>query len=150
MLRTLIIFFILFSGLGQISQAQQGTFPPGGIQENVALIDDSGEASLSGNQSQGDERPITARLSQNYPNPFNPVTMIAYRVPENSNVRIEVYDQLGRSVDVILNESRQAGEHELMFDASHLASGVYIYRMELHGLESGNRQVFTRKFTLMK
>lgn len=146
MLRTLFILLFLFSGFGQISHAQQGGLSPAGMIDYANSFDESGE----GNQNQGDERPLTARLSQNYPNPFNPVTMIAYRVPENSNVRIEVYDQLGRSVDVILNESRSAGEHELMYDASHLTSGVYIYRMELQSLESSNRQVFTRKFTLMK
>jgi hypothetical protein len=149
MLRTLIIFLFLLFGYGHISQAQQNDFPAAGTAAFVSSMDVTAGVSFT-DQNEPDERPLTARLSQNYPNPFNPVTMIAYRVPENSNVRIEVFDQLGRSVDVILNESRTAGEHELMYDASHLTSGVYIYRMELQGLESGTRQVFTRKFTLMK
>lgn len=118
--------------------------------ENNLIGDEATDDSILSLQDQTDERPATARLHQNYPNPFNPVTTIAYRLPENSNVRIEVFDQLGRSVDILLNESRSAGEHDLMFDASHLPSGVYIYRMEMQSLESSNRQVFTRKFTLIK
>jgi len=97
-----------------------------------------------------EERPERASLSQNYPNPFNPATTIAFRLSENSNVKIEVFDQLGRSVDILLQGSRSAGEHTLAYNASHLSSGVYIYRMEMQGLESGHRQMFTRKFTLLK
>jgi len=96
------------------------------------------------------EKPATARLDQNYPNPFNPLTTISFRLPENSDVRIEVFDQLGRSMETILNETRVAGEHNLVYDASHLPSGTYLYRMELRGLERGTRQAFTRKFTLIK
>jgi len=150
MLRSLIILFILLFSTGLISQAQHKDLTPAGMIEAVPSFNDTSDGTFSDSQSQTDERPLTARLNQNYPNPFNPVTMIAYQLPENSNVRIEVFDQLGRSVDVILNESRSAGEHELMYDASHLTSGVYIYRMELQSLESSNRQVFTRKFTLLK
>ncbi|REL37698.1 T9SS C-terminal target domain-containing protein [Rhodohalobacter sp. SW132] len=97
-----------------------------------------------------EERPERASLSQNYPNPFNPATTIGFRLSENSNVKIEVFDQLGRSVDVLLQGTRSAGEHTVAYDASHLTSGIYIYRMEMQSLESSNRQMFTRKFTLLK
>lgn len=108
------------------------------------------DTSYAAKQNLDDERPLSVRLHQNYPNPFNPATTIAFRIPENSGVQIEVFDQLGRSVDIILNETRSAGDHDITYDASHLPSGIYIYRMEWQGLESGNRQVFTRKFTLLK
>lgn len=98
----------------------------------------------------GIEKPTSARLSQNYPNPFNPATTIAFQLVEYSNVRIEIFDQLGRSVDLALQEHRNAGEHDLVYDASHLPSGVYIYRMEIQSHESSHHQVFTRKFTLLK
>lgn len=119
------------------------------------LIDQNGEVIpidtlAMGNQRFFDERPATARLNQNYPNPFNPATTISYRLPQNSNVKIEVFDQLGRSVDVLLNEPRTAGVHMLTYNASHLPSGVYIYRMEIVEQETRNRQMFTRKFTLLK
>lgn len=83
-------------------------------------------------------------LKQNYPNPFNPATTIQYKLPESSDVRLEVFDMIGRRVAILVNEQVEAGHHEIYFDASHLASGVYIYRMI-----AGDR-TFTQKLTLIK
>jgi hypothetical protein len=69
------------------------------------------------------------KLEQNYPNPFNPKTMIRYKLPMASNVKLEIYDALGKKVRTLVNEKRAAGEHTFLFDASSLASGVYIYRL---------------------
>ena len=68
-------------------------------------------------------------LSQNYPNPFNPSTVIRYQLPVASNVKLAVYDILGREVSVLVNERRPPGVHEVKFDASNLASGAYFYRI---------------------
>ncbi|MEJ2052053.1 MAG: T9SS type A sorting domain-containing protein [Calditrichota bacterium] len=73
--------------------------------------------------------PRTYALEQNYPNPFNPVTKIQYQLPEEVKVRLEVYDILGRKVATLLDRRIPAGYHEVSFDASSLASGVYIYRL---------------------
>jgi subtilisin family serine protease len=83
-------------------------------------------------------------LLPNYPNPFNPSTTIRYELPGNSDVRLEVYDMLGRRVALLVNEARQAGTHQAVFDASALSSGVYIYRLQAGGL------VQTRKMLLIK
>ncbi|MEX0844342.1 MAG: T9SS type A sorting domain-containing protein [Balneolaceae bacterium] len=69
------------------------------------------------------------QLAQNYPNPFNPSTMISYQLPVNSDVRLEVFDLLGRSVATLVNEQQSTGRYNITFDASHLASGVYLYRL---------------------
>ena len=71
-------------------------------------------------------------LQQNYPNPFNPSTTIGFRVSGlgSSLVRLSVYDLLGREVAVLVNEKREAGVHEVKFDGSNLASGVYFYRLQ--------------------
>jgi len=69
-------------------------------------------------------------LSQNYPNPFNPTTQISYQLPEDSVVRLEIYDLLGRRVQILVNDNQQTGRHTVTFDASGLASGVYIYRLQ--------------------
>lgn len=88
--------------------------------------------------------PASVELDQNYPNPFNPTTTIGYGVPENSEVTLEVFDVLGRKVATLLSEERRnAGRHTISFDASNLASGMYIYR-----LRAGN-VVMIKKFTLI-
>jgi hypothetical protein len=73
--------------------------------------------------------PVLVHLYQNYPNPFNPTTVISYQLPVVSNVRLGVYDLLGREVSVLVNEKKNAGVHEVKFDASGLSSGVYFYRL---------------------
>jgi len=69
-------------------------------------------------------------LCQNYPNPFNPSTTIKYELPKSSDVRLSVLDMLGRELSVLVNERRIAGVHEVKFDGSNLASGVYFYRLQ--------------------
>ena len=92
------------------------------------------------------EVPMVATLSQNYPNPFNPVTNLSFELPAQDKVSISVYDITGRRVAVLVrNETMSAGRHTLSFDGSRLASGVYLYRMQL-----GTGQQFTRKMTLVK
>jgi len=68
-------------------------------------------------------------LSQNYPNPFNPKTGIRFQVPGVSDVRLAVYDILGREVAVLVNERKAPGRYEVSFDGSTLSSGVYFYRL---------------------
>jgi serine protease AprX len=68
-------------------------------------------------------------LQQNYPNPFNPSTMIKYSVPEASNVKLILYDALGRQVKVLANEYKEAGNYSYTLNAGGLSSGVYIVRL---------------------
>jgi hypothetical protein len=72
----------------------------------------------------------TFDLSQNYPNPFNPATQIKYNLAERSNVTLKVYDVLGKEVATLVNTTKDAGSHEVNFDASDLASGMYIYTIK--------------------
>ncbi len=83
-------------------------------------------------------------LSQNYPNPFNPTTTINYTVPKVSFVTIKVYDALGRELNTLVNEEKSAGNYNVEFNASKLASGIYFYRMQ-----AGNF-VGTKKLILLK
>jgi len=76
------------------------------------------------------EVPNVYSLSQNYPNPFNPTTTISYGIPKPGNVKLIVYDLLGREVATLVNEFQQAGRYKVDFDGSKLASGMYIYRIE--------------------
>jgi hypothetical protein len=74
--------------------------------------------------------PTRYDLSQNYPNPFNPTTTIKFELPKSSFVTLSVYDVLGREVSTLVNEWREAGVHEVKFDAAKLASGMYLYRLQ--------------------
>jgi hypothetical protein len=83
-------------------------------------------------------------LEQNYPNPFNPSTQIRFTLQSSNVTRLTVFDLLGREVAVLVNGSMPAGAHSVTFDASTLASGVYLYKLEAGG------QVMTRRMTLVK
>jgi hypothetical protein len=74
--------------------------------------------------------PLSLTLLQNYPNPFNPGTTIKYVLPKSSDIRLGVYDILGREVSLLVNERRDAGVHEVKFNASNLSGGVYVYRLQ--------------------
>ncbi|HQY52642.1 MAG TPA: FG-GAP-like repeat-containing protein [Ignavibacteria bacterium] len=88
--------------------------------------------------------PASTELMQNYPNPFNPVTNISYRLSENGNVSISVYDNSGREVKTLVNEFKEAGYYSAEFIGSDLASGIYFYK-----LTAGNF-VMTKKLSLVK
>lgn len=83
-------------------------------------------------------------LAQNYPNPFNPGTKISFDLPKESQVKINVYDMLGREIATLLDEIKPAGKHSVEFDGTKLTSGIYICRME-----AGNK-IFSRKMVLLK
>lgn len=76
------------------------------------------------------EHPQLITLAQNYPNPFNPTTTISFTLAEASEVTVSVYDLLGRRVSILQNGRLSAGTHTSVFDARHLSSGVYLYRVE--------------------
>lgn len=73
--------------------------------------------------------PSSCALYQNYPNPFNPTTAIRYHLPKDSRVTIKVYDILGREVATLVDGEESAGYHEVSFDGSRFATGVYFYKM---------------------
>ena len=96
--------------------------------------------------------PEDFRLLQNYPNPFNPSTTINYELPNAGSVKIIVYDISGKEVKTLINEFRQAGSYNIIFDGKNLASGVYFYKLVVSGanLTGSNNFVQTRRMVLIK
>jgi photosystem II stability/assembly factor-like uncharacterized protein len=76
-------------------------------------------------------QPLEYGLRQNYPNPFNPVTVIDYQFPVDAHVSLKLYDFLGREVATLAEGMEGAGKHQVLLNASDLASGVYYYRLNV-------------------
>ncbi len=76
-----------------------------------------------------EEVEVTFSLQQNYPNPFNPETVIPYSVAEPSHVRIDIYNILGEKIETLENTKKQAGLHQVIWNATHIPSGMYIYNI---------------------
>jgi hypothetical protein len=88
--------------------------------------------------------PVGFSLAQNYPNPFNPSTIINYSVPQTAPVRIKVFDITGSEVAVLVNEVKNPGNYQIIFDAYNIASGVYFYQM------SAGEFISVRKMSILK
>jgi hypothetical protein len=83
-------------------------------------------------------------ISQNYPNPFNPSTMISYQLPVAGNVRISIYDALGKNVGILVNKTQNAGNYNIEWNAANLPSGVYIYKIEAGSFTSSKKMVLVK------
>ena len=88
--------------------------------------------------------PSKYTLSQNYPNPFNPSTTIKFTLPENSNVKLCIYDVTGRIVSTLINEYLNSGTYEIKFNAQGISSGVYFYELRANSYRD------IKKMTLIK
>ena len=109
---------------------------------------------------EGGAIPVEYALGQNYPNPFNPTTTIKYALPTSGEVLLTVYDLLGKEVARIVNGQQPAGYHEVTWDASSVASGIYFYRLQARQTTVGQASptlvwraggfVQTRKMVLLK
>ena len=104
-----------------------------------------GEVVAVGTVEEPAELPSAFSLSQNYPNPFNASTIIQFKVPEEVQVRLTVFDAVGRKVSVLTDQVYSPGVYQLDWDANAYSSGVYFYRMESEG-----KLTHTRMMTLLK
>jgi hypothetical protein len=135
-------------GRGTTTEAQSYSFldrtATGKVQYRLKQIDFDGQFEYSNVIEVDAGLPKQFALEQNYPNPFNPTTTIRYQLPAASQVKLEVFDVLGKKVMVLVNTRQEAGEYNITLNAVNLSSGVYFYR-----LQSGNF-VQTKKMMLVK
>ena len=92
----------------------------------------------------GEGIPTVYDLAQNYPNPFNPSTTIRYQIPQDGIVTLKIYDILGAEVATLINEQKVAGKYEVNFNASTLASGVYIYKIQSGDFVSSKKMILIK------
>jgi hypothetical protein len=125
---------------------------PGVFEDTLVIVNDLGTdlrvpLRARGTSSTGEQTGLIPKdffLDQNYPNPFNPSTTIRFGVPKTSNVTINIFNLLGRSVATVLSGTVQPGMHAVVWNCSTCPSGMYLIRMQ------ANDRVFIRKMLLMK
>jgi glucuronoarabinoxylan endo-1,4-beta-xylanase len=121
---------------------------------SISVINDSLDVTLDGESIttfvSGDiatvkvENPVSFKLSQNYPNPFNQSTQINFEIPEKSFVSLKVHNLLGQEIEELAGKEYSAGGHSVIFDASHLASGIYFFTLRARDFTE------TRKMSIMR
>ena len=99
--------------------------------------------------------PKTYEMSNNLPNPFNPVTTIRYQLPEPGDVRINIYNILGQKVRSLVERAHQAGFHEVTWNSKDdvgksVSSGVYLFKIEILGIEEERKFSSVKKMVLLK
>lgn len=122
----------------------------GDINYRLKQIDNNGDFEFSDIVVISLVSPKDFILSQNYPNPFNPSTMIKYGIPVQSNVRVEIFDMLGQSVGVLVNQDKSAGFYETTWNAANLPSGIYLISIKANGLSSSKNFTQVKKALLLK
>jgi len=137
------------AGFGTTTEPKSYSFievelPAGNYIYRLKQIDFNGKFEYTDEVNVDVTAPIEYALEQNHPNPFNPSTMIKYSIAEDGFVKLAVYNLTGEEVALLVNSQQKAGRYEIDFNASNLASGVYIYRME-----SANF-ITSKKLMLMK
>jgi hypothetical protein len=88
--------------------------------------------------------PLNYKLEQNYPNPFNPSTTISFTIAKSSVVKLSVYNLLGQKVAALFNGNMNEGQKSVLFDASKLSSGFYIYSLEAGSFKSQKKMLLLK------
>jgi hypothetical protein len=88
-------------------------------------------------------------LFRNYPNPFNPSTTISYQLPKDEHIVLKIYNSIGQEVTTLVNDDRLAGYHQEVWNASNVASGMYIYQLSMNNGQ-GKKEFYRKKMLLVK
>jgi hypothetical protein len=116
-----------------------------GTREGRVICYSGGISPITGLNAQAQNMPRTYRLAQNFPNPFNPETTFYFTLPRFARVSLSIYNVLGQIVAKPLrNDLLGAGDHQVLFNAEKLPSGMYIYRLE------SDLGILQRKMLLLK
>jgi hypothetical protein len=106
----------------------------------------TGEFSIgvTSTEDETDNTPNVYSIEQNYPNPFNPATTIRYSIPKEGFVSLKVYNAIGEEVTKLVNEIKNAGNYDVIFNATNLASGVYFYRLQVGTFSQVKKMIITK------
>ena len=134
--------FLKWDGTGE--GAYNGTDNPAIVQMRGPVSQQARFEPTVGVSDELSSMPEQYVLAQNYPNPFNPATTIRYGLPASGAVKLTVFNQLGQTIQMLVDQVQEAGYHEARFDASGLASGVYLYRLQAGEFVQTKRLVLDR------
>jgi hypothetical protein len=95
-------------------------------------------------KNQNEQVKSNFKMEQNYPNPFNPTTNIVYTIPENSKVKLIVYNALGQEVETLINKEQTAGKYVIVWNPKNIASGVYYYRLTVNNHSEIRKLIFMK------
>ena len=137
------------TGHGNSNSPKKYTFtdiPQGGtkFQYRLKQIDTDGKYEYSNVVSVDLEAPSQYSLNQNYPNPFNPSTKITFSIPNDGLVTMKVFDVLGREVASLVNENKIAGNYEVVFNGTGIASGIFICKMSSANFSSSIKMLMLK------
>lgn len=127
---TLNIKFVPTANRGKVSAIE--IIPPG----EVPLWVDAKDLGLG--------VPDKYNLEQNFPNPFNPSTNIRFSLPEAGHVKLSVFNLIGQTIDVLLDENKNAGTYNVAYDAGKLESGIYFYKIEANNFTKINKMILLK------
>jgi hypothetical protein len=102
------------------------------------------EYGTKSHRQRGSEIPDKIYLSQNYPNPFNSSTIIEYGIPFYSNIKIELYDILGKKVDTIVSGEHSAGKYSITLNTGKLSGGIYFYTISANNFFKVRKMVYLK------
>ena len=141
-------------GEGTTSEQKTYSFKDQDLKEGkytyrLKQIDLDGSVSYSGEVNVSIEMPASFALSQNYPNPFNPSTTINFSLPQKSDVKLIVYNILGKEVKTLINGDREAGSYEIKWNGLNnngqsVATGIYIYRITAGNFTSEKKMILMK------
>jgi hypothetical protein len=129
--------------IGRTYQTGINTYPPDNGLTSTFYVASHTFGPVASVQDPGN-RPTAFALEQNYPNPFNPATSIGFTTGRPGHVTLKVYNLLGEELATLVNEDRPAGTYRSSFDATSLASGVYLYRLTVGSYSESKRMVLLR------
>jgi hypothetical protein len=115
---------------------------PATTQKNMLIIKTGAKTTTA--VAEVSQKPVTFALEQNYPNPFNPTTEIRFSTPQSGFATLKVYSILGQEVATLLHDQVSAGTHTARLNGSSLASGVYLYKLNINGFTSTRRMLLVK------
>ena len=101
-------------------------------------------SAATGIEDQSSSIPGKFEISQNYPNPFNARTAIEYALPQDSHVKIVIYNLLGQNIESLVDQSQTAGIHQVIWNAADVPTGVYFYRIEAGDFTQTRKMLLTK------